>query len=77
MTCNLNELLPTSPNIYVIQNKHNEEINLNIEDEIKDKLLFVNEDEGVVMLTCSKSRKNVSELPLQRYVSYYSILYTK
>lgn len=75
LTCNLNELLPTSPNIYFTQNKHNEEINLNIKDETKDKQLFVNEDE--VMLTCSKSGKNVSELPLQRYISYCSTLCRK
>ncbi|XP_033317487.1 uncharacterized protein LOC117215182 [Bombus bifarius] len=71
LTCNLNELLPTSPNIYVSQNKHNERMNLNIEDETKDKQLFVNEDEDVIMLTCSKSSKNVSELPLQRLQSKY------
>lgn len=48
-----------------------------MKDETKDKQLFVNEDEVEVMLTCSKSGKNVSELPLQRYISYCSILYTK
>ncbi|XP_043580758.1 LOW QUALITY PROTEIN: uncharacterized protein LOC122566896 [Bombus pyrosoma] len=71
LTCNLNELLPTSPNIYFTQNKHNEEINLNIKDETKDKQLFVNEDEDEVMLTCLKGRKNVSELPLQRLQSIW------
>lgn len=50
---------------------------LNIKDETKEKQLFVNEDKDEAMLTCSKSRKNVSELPMQRYISYCSILYTK
>ena len=72
-TFNLYKLLPTSPNICFTQNKHYEEINFNI----NDKQLFVNEDEDEVMLTCSKGRKNVSELALQRYISYYSMLYTK
>lgn len=50
---------------------------LNIKDETKEKQLFVNEDKDEAMLTCSKSRKNISELPMQRYISYCSILYTK
>ncbi|CAD1480967.1 unnamed protein product, partial [Heterotrigona itama] len=62
-TLTLNEMLPSSPNIYFTQNKYSKEIN--ITDETKDKQLYKNE----VVFSYAKSNGNVNELPLQRLQS--------
>ncbi|KAK9298862.1 hypothetical protein QLX08_007963 [Tetragonisca angustula] len=61
-TLTLNEMLPSSPNIYFTQNKYKE---INITDETKDKQLDKNE----VVFPCAKSNVNINELPLQRLQS--------
>lgn len=68
LTCTINDMLPASPNMYFLQDKLACK-----ERDNKDIQLTRVEDEIVTIR--SENNENLTELPLQRYILLYHIIY--
>ncbi|XP_043794090.1 uncharacterized protein LOC122715738 [Apis laboriosa] len=66
LTCTFNEKLSTSPNIYFIQNKYIDEINVNTMHNVVDNQIISNKNEIVSIYL---KNKTINEVSLQRLQS--------
>lgn len=65
LTCTFNEKLSTSPNIYFIQNKYIDEINVNTMHNVVDNQIISNKNEIVSIYL---KNKTINEVSSQRYI---------
>ncbi|XP_031367723.1 uncharacterized protein LOC102676756 isoform X2 [Apis dorsata] len=65
LTCTFNEKLSTSPNIYFIQNKYIDEINVNTMHNVVDNQIISNKNEIVSIYLKNKTINEVSSQRLQ------------
>ncbi|OAD54057.1 hypothetical protein WN48_08390 [Eufriesea mexicana] len=63
LACTFNEILPASPNIYFVQDKHTDEIKFTMTRNIDNKQLTL--DEHKIPITCSKDKEKLIDLNIQ------------
>lgn len=73
LACVSNDILPVSPNIYFVQDKHTDETKFTTSHNIDNKQLTL--DEHKIGITCLKDKENISKQHLQRYINILFVLY--